>query len=602
MTTTTSPITNDLFFIPRSFRRAWRFHRLLTVAVVLHLLTVPYIVIGMIVAPKMINGVNGWLQPLKFAFSFGMYAFTFAWLLTYIKGHRVWVQTAATVTAIAALAETGLITMQTTRGVASFFNVATRSDIVVFGLMGGFIFALALMNLLVAVFLIFQKMESRVFAWGLRLGVLISFIGMIVGFVMTLPTGEQVGIMLERQPIEVLGSHAVGDENVGAGVPFFGWNTAGGDLRVAHFFSLHALQVVPITGWVLTREWTRRFYRERERYALMWAVGLAYLGFVLQTIWQAFRGQSIVAPDGWTWLSYAVLGGGVLIVLGGVTWRAGSRTRIRKNADGEMKEKVVLVTGASSGLGKVMATALAREGYRVYGTSRRVREDFDGVRMRVLDVTDGESVTRFVEGIVAEVGQIDVLVNNAGEALSGLVEEVGLDSAESHFQTNFFGAARVTNAVLPLMREQQSGKIIFISSLAGVIGIPGEGYYAASKHALEGYAETLALEVAQFGIDVSLIEPSFFKTGLMKTSCMDGAIADYDAVRELVHEAFAQEVAEGESPQRVADLVVAVVESDRPKLRYRIGRDAVIMPYLLAFTPRRSFAKVMRKRFGLLTN
>lgn len=263
--------------------------------------------------------------------------------------------------------------------------------------------------------------------------------------------------------------------------------------------------------------------------------------------------------------------------------------------------KTILVTGASSGLGSQIAVTLAGQGYTVYGTSRRQRPDRNGVRMRVLDITRPESIAQCVSGILEEAGQIDVLINNAGEVLGGMMEETDIAAAEAHFQTNFFGAVRMTHAVLAHMRPRRQGQIIFISSLAGLVATPGEGFYAAAKHALEGYAASLSIEIAQFNVSVSLVEPSFFKTDIVASAAHapDHPIADYAGLREHVRQVHVESVAQGEDPQKVADKVLTIVQARRPKLRYRVGRDAQIVPNLLKVLPEGLFMNGLRKRFAM---
>jgi NAD(P)-dependent dehydrogenase (short-subunit alcohol dehydrogenase family) len=173
--------------------------------------------------------------------------------------------------------------------------------------------------------------------------------------------------------------------------------------------------------------------------------------------------------------------------------------------------QVALVTGASSGFGLVTACLLAENGFAVFGTSRRMMPDAAGVAMRQLDVTAPESITHCVQDILATAGRIDLLVNNAGQTHASFLEETPLAAARQVFETNFWGVVGVTNAVLPTMRARRCGRIINVSSLAGLIGAPGQGFYAASKHALEGYTETLQTEVASFNIAVSLVEPRFLR-------------------------------------------------------------------------------------------
>ncbi len=264
-------------------------------------------------------------------------------------------------------------------------------------------------------------------------------------------------------------------------------------------------------------------------------------------------------------------------------------------------QPVALITGASSGFGQLIGETLAQRGYSVYGTSRRELPNQHGVNMRVLDVTSDDSVQSCIDEILSEAGHIDLLVNNAGITVSGTAEETPLAEAEALFQTNFFGAARVTNAVLPGMRGRRAGKLIFMSSLAGLLGTPGQAYYAATKHALEGYAETLAAEIAQFDLAVSLVEPGFFQTTIHEKAATNTAnlVADYNGTREALHRYFDDHVTSGDDPQKVADLVAKIAAADKPKLRYRVGRDAVWTPRLKALMPEAMFFSGMRRQFGI---
>jgi short-subunit dehydrogenase len=173
--------------------------------------------------------------------------------------------------------------------------------------------------------------------------------------------------------------------------------------------------------------------------------------------------------------------------------------------------QTVLVTGASSGIGRATARLLAERGFTVFGTARKPSPPDEGaksgVTMVALDVRSDESVRACVEQVVAKAGRLDVLVNNAGYSLTGAAEETSVEEAKAQLETNFFGAVRMVNAVLPGMRKAEAGKIINISSLAGSTAIPYSGFYSASKFALEGYSESLWYEVRPFGISVSLVEP-----------------------------------------------------------------------------------------------
>jgi len=238
--------------------------------------------------------------------------------------------------------------------------------------------------------------------------------------------------------------------------------------------------------------------------------------------------------------------------------------------------RVALVTGASSGFGKAIAVLLSKNGFRVFGTSRRPEvAQPDGFQMLSLDVNSDESVRACVSSVLDQTGRLDLLVNNAGFVLSGAIEETSIEEAKSQFETNFFGVMRMTREVLPIMRGQQAGRIVIIGSVGGLLAGPFEGMYIATKHALEGYTETLRLEVKGFGIRVSIIEPGFFKTGLFKSETpVRARLPEYDRARKN-----ASVVREGEHrgkalpPALVAELVLRVARSSSPRLRYAIGKE-----------------------------
>lgn len=175
--------------------------------------------------------------------------------------------------------------------------------------------------------------------------------------------------------------------------------------------------------------------------------------------------------------------------------------------------RTAIVTGASSGIGLASAQALARAGFTVFGTSRKaINEGPSGVRMLVCDVTSDESVATLTSAVLAQTGRIDVLVNNAGIAMFGGAEESSIAQSQALFDTNLFGVMRMTNAVLPAMRERGEGRILNIGSILGLIPAPYSAHYAAAKHAVEGYSESLDHEVRAFNIRVSVIEPAFVRT------------------------------------------------------------------------------------------
>ncbi|MDQ3702619.1 MAG: hypothetical protein M3442_17100 [Chloroflexota bacterium] len=269
--------------------------------------------IGLLVDPRVITGAPAWLKPAKFAVSLSIYAFTFLWLLTFVQGHRRLVAVAGSATAAVSLVEFGIIALQVVRGTTSHFNFATPLDGALFSIMGGAIVVLWTMAMLLAVLLLRQRLPQPAFAWSLRLGVLVSVVGMGVAFFMTHPTPQQSAARPAGGSLSISGAHSVGVADGGPGLPIVGWSTTGGDLRAPHFMGLHALQALPLLGWIVTRQGARRLNPGRQL-SLVALGGLGYLGLVLLLTWQALRGQSVVAPDGAT---LTALGGLVAVVAGG---------------------------------------------------------------------------------------------------------------------------------------------------------------------------------------------------------------------------------------------------------------------------------------------
>jgi NAD(P)-dependent dehydrogenase (short-subunit alcohol dehydrogenase family) len=265
-----------------------------------------------------------------------------------------------------------------------------------------------------------------------------------------------------------------------------------------------------------------------------------------------------------------------------------------------MNEKNALVTGASSGLGREIARHLYKNGFRVFGTSRKPQPPSESIEFLVLDVTSDDSVTHCVEQLMASVNSLDILVNNAGITHLNLIEETATSAAEEVMRTNFWGPVSMMRAVLPIMREQGEGTIINISSMAGLIGAPGQGYYAASKHALEGFTETLHAEVSAFGINLSLVEPGFFSTDLHHSSRINSEnVTAYDSIREPLRSSIARNISEGDDPMKVAKLVTSIALGKQVGLRFRVGSDAIWVPRLKMFFPEAMFLSGMKKKFGL---
>jgi NAD(P)-dependent dehydrogenase (short-subunit alcohol dehydrogenase family) len=265
--------------------------------------------------------------------------------------------------------------------------------------------------------------------------------------------------------------------------------------------------------------------------------------------------------------------------------------------------KTVLVTGASSGIGAAAAHLLGSRGFKVFGTTRSPHPVSPGnFEMLSLDVNSDASARSCVEQVLARAGRIDVLVNNAGYALSGAAEETSIAEAKEQFETNFFGVVRMVNVVLPSMREAGTGRIITIGSLAGLMALPFGAFYCATKFGLEGYSESLAYELEPFGISVTLIEPGFVRTGISHAARYPaGTLPAYEATRKRAIAALGKAVSEGIPAEPVARAVLTAVESAKPRLRYRVGADARWLPRLRKAVPFSVFAGGVRRRFGLST-
>jgi NAD(P)-dependent dehydrogenase (short-subunit alcohol dehydrogenase family) len=250
--------------------------------------------------------------------------------------------------------------------------------------------------------------------------------------------------------------------------------------------------------------------------------------------------------------------------------------------------KIALVTGASSGIGKATAERLAKAGYKVYGTSRRGAQQGDrSFEMLSLDVTDDESVAAAVGELIRREGRIDLLVNNAGFGVApAAAEESSLDQARSIFDTNFFGLVRMTRAVVPHMRRQNRGRILNIGSVLGFLPMPYGALYAATKHAVEGYSESLDHELRTRGIRVSVIEPAYTKTPFDANFMEPDAKRDeYREAREGVTRRLNEVMATAESPDVVAETVLEAAVAPRPKLRYAAGKLAKRLRFLRRFAP-----------------
>jgi NAD(P)-dependent dehydrogenase (short-subunit alcohol dehydrogenase family) len=250
--------------------------------------------------------------------------------------------------------------------------------------------------------------------------------------------------------------------------------------------------------------------------------------------------------------------------------------------------KIALVTGASSGIGEATAKRLARAGYKVYGTSRRgAQTGKQSFEMLSLDVTSDESVEAAVGEVMRREGRIDLLVNNAGFGVAPAgAEESSIDQARSIFETNFFGLIRMTRAVVPHMRRQRNGRIINIGSVLGFLPMPYGALYAATKHAVEGYSESLDHELRTRGIRVSVIEPAYTKTPFDANFMQpDAELDEYREARAGVNKRVKEVMATAEQPEVVAEAVLAAASAAQPKLRYAAGKLAKRLRFLRRFAP-----------------
>ncbi|HUI99170.1 MAG TPA: oxidoreductase [Usitatibacter sp.] len=253
-----------------------------------------------------------------------------------------------------------------------------------------------------------------------------------------------------------------------------------------------------------------------------------------------------------------------------------------------METKVALVTGASSGIGEATAQRLAGAGYKVYGTSRRGaqagRRSFE---MLALDVTRDESVEAAVTEVLGSEGRIDLLVNNAGFGVApASAEESSMEQARAIFDTNFFGIVRMTRAVVPQMRRQRSGRIVNIGSVLGFLPMPYMALYAATKHAIEGYSESLDHELRTRGVRVSVIEPAYTKTRFDANFLQpDATLDEYREVRAALARRLKEVVESGDEPRVVAEVVLRAATAARPKLRYAAGGLANRLRLLRRFAP-----------------
>lgn len=269
-------------------------------------------------------------------------------------------------------------------------------------------------------------------------------------------------------------------------------------------------------------------------------------------------------------------------------------------------KKVILITGASSGMGKDTALRLLEEGHVVYGGARRVEKMNDitaaGGHVLPLDVTNIDSISSAVQTVLEEQYRIDVLWNNAGYSLTGAIENISYEEAKQQFDVNLFGVAEMTKAVLPTMRKQGKGTIINTSSIGGKMHMPMlQSWYHASKFALEGWSDALRMEVEPFGIDVTLIEPGGVSTEFMEVLSMNLTERAKGTAYEKETERVALGLKNANNPKNISptsvvtNAVMKIVRSKRPKPRYVVGKNAKLILFIRKVLNDRTYDKVMRK-------
>lgn len=279
-----------------------------------------------------------------------------------------------------------------------------------------------------------------------------------------------------------------------------------------------------------------------------------------------------------------------------------------------MPEKIAVITGTSSGIGLLTSIELAKAGFHVIATmrdlGRRSRLDLAmsavgvgaAIDVRELDVTKFETMPAFVASVLRDYGRIDVLVNNAGFPVAGFAEDIRLEELRQQFETNFFGAVALTTAVLPAMRRQRSGHIIQVSSIVGLNGAITVSSYAASKHALEGWSETLRLEVKALGIKVVLMEPGAFATDIWTRSAVMGKEVTKPSSPNLQRSLNVRDRISKipkDDPVIVARAIAAIAQDPNPRLRYLVGRDAKMQLALKRMLPWKWYEKVIANYFKI---
>src|SRR5215208_139241 len=274
--------------------------------------------------------------------------------------------------------------------------------------------------------------------------------------------------------------------------------------------------------------------------------------------------------------------------------------------------RIAVVTGSSSGIGFEASLMLARNGFQTYATMRNPKKGENiksiatkenlSVHIEQLDVTDNKSVMNAIQAILTEAGRIDVLVNNAGYALTGAFEDLAIEEIKAQYETNFFGLIRTTQAVLPIMRKQKSGTIVNISSGAGRFGYPTGSAYVSTKFAVEGLSESMAYELEPLGIKVILVEPGVIKTnianGMVIAKKSQNSNSPYSQIMQKMSTSFEHMLENASSPDLVAKVVLQAVTSENPSLRYLAGKDVEMWVEAKRNMSDDEFYKMMKQSFN----
>jgi hypothetical protein len=289
---------------------------------------------GIFLDSRYITGAPAWLKLSKFAVSVVIYTFTMLWFLSFVDTSKRWrkrlVNILGWVVVATFAAEWFAMITQVIRGTTSHFNVQGSFNTALWSIMGVAIMILFIANLVVAVLLLRQRFENPVVAWGLRLGLIITIVGLGEGYLMTDPTAQQMAAWNKGEPVTIVGAHSVGVEDGGPGLPGLNWSTVGGDLRIGHFVGMHALQVLPFVAWFVSR---RKRLSVRQQVQLVWTAGLGYLGLVVLVTWQALRAEPIVAPSLLTITSFFGL---VMVIALSVTAILLGRKRVNQESGKEI--------------------------------------------------------------------------------------------------------------------------------------------------------------------------------------------------------------------------------------------------------------------------